>query len=450
MHTSHTKGDVLYAFGAYLDEIGVPYVIVGDTSRYPEKIDSDVDIVFPASQIIQCDQIIQSFADQTGLRLVQLLQHERCARYYVLTWNHTAGTNSIALDVCSDFVENGRPFLDASALLSGRCIATAEDGAAKGFYVPAPDMEFIYYLLKKINKISLTDRQFKHLRSQFLQCPAKCLARLQEFWLADECEGIAKWLRDGDGDLLALQKSIHYLRQKLTAKCRPSIKERWHEFLRKVRRVLQPTGLVIVLLGPDGCGKSTIGERLQEEVAPAFRGLRPFHLRPYFLRRTGGTNGAPVIDPHGLPPRSAFTSLAKLFYFLFDYVCGYWLLIRPLKVRSHLVMFDRYYHDMLIDPRRYRYGAPLWLARWIGCLVPGPDLYLILDAPSEVIQSRKQEVPFAETERQRHAYLTFARKKGNCIVINTDQALEKVVSGASDAVFDYMEKRLRARMDIRS
>ncbi len=64
MHTLLTKGDVLYAFGAYLDELGVPYVIVGDTSRYPDEINSDVDIVFPASKVQQCGQIIQRFADQ--------------------------------------------------------------------------------------------------------------------------------------------------------------------------------------------------------------------------------------------------------------------------------------------------------------------------------------------------------------------------------------------------
>lgn len=442
MKEQRSQCDVLLAFTNRL--AGMPYVIVGDTSRYPEEIESDVDMVLPVSSLKQCGSLIRKFADQEGLQLVQLLQHEICAWYFVLVWMDRQGrTGSIALDICNDYYLHGKPLIIAPDLLRDRRIATAVDGTQKGFFVPAPDIEFIYYLTKKVDKYSFSAVQFEHLRGQFLQCPEKCLVRLQHYWPAPVAQNIFNWVRDGDWQ--TLQNAVPQLHQGLFSKCRPSAKDRWREFVRKVRRVLQPTGLVVALLGPDGCGKSTISEQLQEALAPAFRGLRSFHLRPYFLSGGKGGGGGPVTDPHGKLPRGRAASLAKLLLFLVDYSLGYWIRIRPLQVSSHLVMFDRYYHDLIIDPKRYRYSAPMWAARLVGRLVSEPDLFLVLDAPAEVIQARKQEVPLAETERQRGAYLAFARSRENCIIVRTDHTVEQAVAEARAAVFWYLERRLRAR-----
>ena len=203
-------------------------------------------------------------------------------------------------------------------------------------------------------------------------------------------------------------------------------------------------GICVAFLGPDGAGKTAVGDRLQEKLAPTFRCLKRFHLRPYLLGRGGDSN--PVTDPHGEPARGFFSSITKLVYFWIDYTFGYWLKIRPLKVRSTLVIFDRYYHDLLIDPKRYRYGAPAWIARFVGKLIPKPDLFIILDAPAEVINARKQEVSLEETKKQRAAYLAFAKEQGNCIVLNTDQLLDETVHDGYIAVMEYMQKRQARRI----
>jgi hypothetical protein len=50
------------------------------------------------------------------------------------------------------------------------------------------------------------------------------------------------------------------------------------------------------------------------------------------------------------------------------------------------------------------------------------------DAPAEVLQARKQEVSFEETERQRLAYLQQVESLGNGYVVRADQALEHVLT----------------------
>lgn len=108
-------------------------------------------------------------------------------------------------------------------------------------------------------------------------------------------------------------------------------------------------------------------------------------------------------------------------YFLFDYTAGYAVKILPALAQNNLIVFDRYYHDLLVDPRRYRYGGPMWLVRWIGKLIPKPDLWVLLDAPPHVLQARKQEVTPQETARQREAYLDLANKLPNFHVVDASQ-----------------------------
>jgi thymidylate kinase len=426
----------------------IPYVIVGDTSEYPGKIGSDVDIVVQPSITQDLHKIINDFAVKEGLSLVQLLQHEVNAWYFVLLWGDKSPSESIALDICGDYVRDGKPFVCAGDLLLGRQVAKTADGLEKGFYVAAPEIEFIYYLVKKVDKGTIDQRQFSHLKGQYTLSPEGCMEGMCRYWSLETSRAIGDWLQNND--LTSLTQAILELKASLTSCSKKSFKQRALEFYRKVRRVLQPTGVVVALLGPDGCGKSAIGDRFVVDIVPAFRGVKRFHLRPSIIG-TGSSVGVgePVIDPHGKAPRGVLPSVAKILFFLADYLVGYWGKIRPLKVRSHLVLFDRYYHDMLVDPKRYRYGAPMGFARFAARFIPKPDMFLVLDAPADVIHSRKQEVSFAETERQREAYLTFAKNNPNCVVLNTNQDIDATLKEACSAVHEFMEQRLSRRLDLR-
>jgi thymidylate kinase len=194
--------------------------------------------------------------------------------------------------------------------------------------------------------------------------------------------------------------------------------------------------VIVVFLGPDGCGKSSVIERLRKELAKVFSEIRVLHLRPRMGRR-GIPQGPPVVDPHSSPARGLVSSLVKLFYLLVDYTTIYrWKWQTRARRSSTLIVFDRYFHDLLVDPRRYRYGAPIWLARCIARLVPSPDLWVLLDAPPEVIRSRKQEVTFEETVRQRQAYLVLASCLRNAHVVDASPPLEQVSRSVERLILD--------------
>ncbi len=208
-------------------------------------------------------------------------------------------------------------------------------------------------------------------------------------------------------------------------------------------------GVIIAFLGPDGSGKSSVVKALEDTAPRGFTGVDRYHLFPFRKEGDSGA-GAAVIDPHRQPPRSYPECVLKLLYLFALYVAGYWLNIRARSRAGRLIVFDRYYHDLLVDPLRYRFGGPMWLARWIGKLIPKPDLWIFLDATAEVLQARKQEVSFDETARQRLAYTELARGLNNSVVVDASQPLDKVVSDVNSAILTFMAERTRKRIGLSS
>lgn len=202
----------------------------------------------------------------------------------------------------------------------------------------------------------------------------------------------------------------------------------------------QSTHQFIVFLGTDGSGKSSVIKGICDRLDVDGYETHKVHLRPSF-RRNPGQESPPVIDPHGKPPYGRLVSTIKVFYLIVVYCGGCFIRIRPLLKPRAVVIFDRYYHDILVDPLRYRYGGPMWLVRWAGELIPKPGLWILLDAPSEVLQARKQEVPFEETVRQRKEYLKLVKGMENGVVIDASKSLDDVVADANAAIINFLTER---------
>jgi thymidylate kinase len=205
----------------------------------------------------------------------------------------------------------------------------------------------------------------------------------------------------------------------------------------KIPRKNPPSrGLWIALLGPDGVGKSAVIEQLQRQLQTGSDDVALFHFRPGF--RTHGVDGPPVTRPHAQRPRSLVVSFAKLIYWLVDCWYGYLIVIRRCKQRDGLVIFDRYYPDILVDPIRYRLPARSHtFARWFTRMAPRPDLYLLLDAPAEVVQQRKSELPLPESRRQRVAYLKMFESIPSKLLVNANSPVDEVARNISVAIRSF-------------
>lgn len=432
----------------FLDEEGIAYCVVGDSRSFPQHIHSDIDIVAEQSAIPTLAEKIYKFSFLFDIKLIQCLQHEHNAQYFVMSWADTDGKPLFLIpDVCGNYFRRGKLFLKANELLTGRIPATDEDGQPKGFFVPSPPMEFIYYLLKRIDKESIDNYQGSHLSAQWALDPVGAKLQLKRFWSEEAVINLLATAAEKN-NWSTIQKSIKSFRDLMNIHQQMSWSPKaWlSEMHRKIKRVFQPSGFIVAFVGPDGSGKSSVISACEPLIAPAFRRTATMHLRPR-IGAIGSSSGA-VTDPHAKAPRGKAASLAKIFYFAMDYAVGYWIKIRPLIMRSTCIIFDRYYHDILADPRRYRYGGPMWVARMVRHILPGPDLWVVMDAPAQVLQSRKQEVTFEETARQREAYLKFVEDENNVVVLDASRPLDTVVPQGANAILDKLAARTKRRLGI--
>jgi thymidylate kinase len=209
----------------------------------------------------------------------------------------------------------------------------------------------------------------------------------------------------------------------------------------------QRRGLWVVLLGPDGAGKSSVIDGLARGRTAGFEECETYHLRPALWRRR--KEAVANCDPHGQSVRGTIISALKLVYLLAANWLAYLIKVRPQLAQGKLIVFDRYFPDCLVDPKRYRLPVSCaHMAGLIARLVPQPDLYVVLDAPPSVLQERKREVTPAESEAQRRKYATLLQRLQKVIMVDASQPLAGVVDDILDHVIELRLQRCRKEYDI--
>jgi thymidylate kinase len=423
---------------------GVAFCVVGDTALLPDCIPSDLDIIVDFCDADRLPQLMLKLGRETGTKLIQVLRHEQQASYFIIAGFGSDGKPwFLHPDFSCGYREAGRPLLDPHRLLAESRPAVGSNGDPTRCVVAAAANEFIYYLLKKTEKGALNERQAQHLSATYREDPIGAALLLRRFFGATTVDLID---RAGiSGDWSEVRPALPRLRRELHSGHPISWVERLRELPRVIDRILRPTGLWVVFLGPDGSGKSTILKRVAAEIAPAFRRTQLFHLRAPLIDGTYIRSGA---DPHGRPARGAIASLGQLLLNVVRCWFGYWLRVWPALMRSTFVGFDRYFHDLLVDPRRYRYGGPRWLAKLTSAAVPTPDLWILLDAPRLVIEARKKEVPSSEIDRQRRAYRELVTRLRGGHIVDAAKSLDEVVHDVELIIISFLAARIARRLAL--
>ena len=310
-------------------------------------------------------------------------------------------------------------------------------------------MEFAYLLVKRVSKASLSDDQKARLQQLRVSLGEEGRHIAQHLFGSRLGNQLIVWLEQSNWEMFETHFSIlkRALRWQTVKRDPLNVFRYWLPEVRRIwRRWCYPTGLFVAVLGPDGAGKSTLIEQLRVSLAGAFRRTEVFHSRPNVLggRRTNG----PVTDPHGQLAYPVWLSLLKIPYYILDYCLGYLCKLRPRLVRSTFVLFDRYYDDLLVDPRRSRYGGPSWAVHLGRRFIPRPDLFLILDAPEEQLLARKQEVSLEELRRQRKAYQRLAAELPNAMLLDGSLPPEQVLRHANETVLGNLHERYLKRRHI--
>ena len=412
----------------------VRYCVLHGYDRLPFPVSGDLDMAVHPDDF---DRIPGVLHDLTGDRYLalQCLEYAGGGHCLEFGWFEGRQLKTIALDLITEHRCGGLILSSGADLVAGR--RPRDD-----FWVSAPETEFSYLLSKILCKGLFAERHASRLGGLSDELGRKGSEKIAgELFGERAAPEVVNACADGRlAELLPTMKR----RLWLTALARDwsnPIRYIAAEVLRAIRRWRRPTGLFVAVLGPDGAGKSTLATGLMDSTRGAFRRYRVFHLRPMLVGKS--KSAGPVTDPHGQPLRSNLVSTLKLVAYVLDYAAGYWMVIRPLAARSGLVVFDRYYQDLLADPRRFRYSGSAWLVRVLSRIVPCPDLVLMLDVPPAVTLSRKHEVEPAEARRQRRSYLSLVKGIPAANIVDAAQDASQVRDQATRIVVRHLAARFR-------
>jgi thymidylate kinase len=161
-------------------------------------------------------------------------------------------------------------------------------------------------------------------------------------------------------------------------------------------------GLTVALLGPDGAGKSTLTTSLSRSwpipTRTIYMGVFRTSDRERIWRKVPG-----LVLASKLARLRTRTTLAAFH-----------------RQRGRLVLFDRYTYDALLRPGRRSFRARLSYFL-LAKVCPPPDVVVVLDAPGEVMFTRKGEHTVEILEERRQRYLDMSKRLPQSVVVDATQ-----------------------------
>lgn len=165
-----------------------------------------------------------------------------------------------------------------------------------------------------------------------------------------------------------------------------------------------PRSKYIVVLGPDGSGKTTVADSLATELAAegytVSRRDFSFGVMPSISRVLGrrerSAASAGQSDSGMVKPLSRGRAAILACWYGIDHLLGRWMLRR--RSSRKLVIFARSYHDFLYQ--RAYLKLPQAIPRFFLTLGPKPDLIAIPMRDPRAIRDQKPELSVAEIAEQ--------------------------------------------------
>jgi thymidylate kinase len=423
----------------------IPYAVMRSYAGLPEKIDHDVDVL--VEDLPSFETATREAASETGWIIVRRVQkYSFLSLYFVCP-----GIDPLAIiqiDAWSPFSWKGIELVSQEVLKERRLYRGH-------FYILPPGAEAAISLIKNLVYHGKIQEKYKSSMPAMVGADRAsfCLALASSLGgqLAEQLSGLTS---QGDWHRIeALAPQLRRCAIKRAFLTRPFRQlGRWSAFFSgHVLKFFHPTGLFIVLIGPDGSGKSTVSQGLQRLFKPLFTRTRYFHSHFAVLPRLRdlvkiakwrdfkdeASDASLVANPAQREIKfSPLRSLVYLVYYGLDYVLGNPIMWYT-RGKGEFIIFDRYYYDYLIQRGM---SLPRWIINLVMRMIPFPDVVIYLKNSPDVVLARKPELTREEIARQGAACSELISRLPCAYVVETVGSPEETIQQVARVVLDNMSE----------
>ena len=199
--------------------------------------------------------------------------------------------------------------------------------------------------------------------------------------------------------------------------------------------------MLIVILGPDGCGKTTIADGLCEilskrnisthhlamnfEILPKLRDIvNPFIKNKIVDTHIEGELNVGMKDK----PNSQMKGVVLATWYAMDYFLGRFKLYSWNR-NNDAVIFARYFYDYYFQ--RGHINTPHWYLDILQVLVPKPDFIFTITRDAQSIFDLKPELTVTEIQRQQYEIGKLLKSKKYAYTIDgkmgVDDTMQKII-----------------------
>lgn len=434
-----------------INDSGLDYCIQNKYEMMPESIPSDIDIMYKNANEKFLDKLVGKIIKETNGILVQKYVQGYYQYTYIIYYKTETGFFQIPLDFYRAISwSNYFVVMMAEEMLDSKRFY-------KCFYVPDYYVELKYMWIRRTIKKDLNDEHLKISEELFRKDMCKNSEYLKKDFGDEVGELIVEIINTRQINLFYTKFNMFERAVKRLSKKNDDLRKRIANagfLLTKIlpKRIIHTCGISIGFLSPDGGGKSTIINELCEMMKDIniFDGVKQYYFRPKLLKNLGHYNRinpheeeSTNSNPHGKVEGGLLKSFVRFMFYNCDFILGTVLKIWPDKMAKKLVLFDRYYYDYYVDIKRYQYGFSKKVPRLFSWMIPTLDIVFVLDAPSDVLYARKQELSIDELLRQRDAFQKIPRIVKSARIIDVNRNVTDIVQDINEIIVELQSKRTK-------
>lgn len=436
---NHNHAEALKSVFEALDSNNIKWMIMRNYEGLPEiNTSKDIDIAIPRADWKKARKVIYSVLKERGFSHVLFTKFQSilCHTFYKFEGDEVI---ALKIDIFACYEWRGAEYISFEKLYSRSKIYN-------GMHVPDEVMDAVMLFLKPLLLGGVIKEKYEKIYKEIIpQNAQESKQILSEILGEHEAEYLVNLVIEQKNS--EIKEQYKTVRKKLWTKnfvkhplCTVGrlVQHYWIEMR---RRIFTFRNDVFAVLGSDGVGKSTFLELwkalLVEHVPMEEKSIDIIHFRPNILPNIKKLLLGKKFDeskedfnsPHRAQPAGTMSSLMRLSYYWLDYIIGVPIKLKKARLAGKYIVFDRYFHDFLVDPYRARIKLPYGIRKFLFKLVHKPKITFVLLTDAKTIFQRKQELELEEIERQISCYKRLINEK-NVLALDAAQKPEDVAKEA--------------------